>query len=519
MFEKRIRRRTKSFHLLVLGIIAGFMTLFVIFLAVSSNNIEKNNVIPWLIDCNTKEEIDVSSTDSKTKENTDVPVVPEDSTSIEEDINKENIDNIEKESLDDPDFEKQEDVEEKKEEIEKKETKTDPEPETETKIETDTKTESETENEKEKIDSDSIIEVEGESTTEVEGKEEEIAEESDVKFDAKIDIFLKSMYSLKGKYQVEFTDTNLDECDTVGDITFDPQQLDLIDPEKNSNLPPIPTLGFPTIINPYFIERAVYSIDYPVKKLFIGWNGNYENIRCAIRRIKRNLGDLVEIKQYPENLGVSPVWNEIAMADEKADYFIMSNDDVKLLPGTLKAVAQHMESLKNKNGELPPIIYGSKAQSENHPMWESFLSTRTAYERIGAFDENFFPMYYEDNDYDFRSAMAGVNKRQLDVFKIHHGWDDAKDYISGTRFDHRGALNDNLKRQIERSPSLYGYIQEKFGRNHDWKHPFNNKANGPGYWTYKWDRPYLVRSGQHRANANYYKTDNIYASSKYSYKA
>eukprot|EP00792_Barthelona_sp_PAP020_P010914 TRINITY_DN4665_c0_g1_i1.p1 TRINITY_DN4665_c0_g1~~TRINITY_DN4665_c0_g1_i1.p1 ORF type:complete len:486 (+),score=140.09 TRINITY_DN4665_c0_g1_i1:37-1494(+) len=313
-------------------------------------------------------------------------------------------------------------------------------------------------------------------------------------------------------------DNSFSKCDKVGEIPFDPMQRRKIDSKLNEDLIPIPVLGFPTIINPYFLERAVYSIDYPIKKLFIGWNGNYNNIKCAIFRIKENLGDLVEIKQYPENLGVSPMWNEIAMADENAEYFIISNDDVRFLPGSLKNVAEQMEKERDLlTKEIPALIYGCTAQSDKHPMWEAFIVSQTAFKLVGTFDENFYILYYEDDDYRIRSEMVGIVPERLESFKIHHGYEDRVDYISGTRFDHRGALPDELKERIERSPPLYHYLWQKVGRKYTYKSPFNLPGAGPGFWAWKWNRPYFIRSTMNRANRNYFELDLLYSVPMYKY--
>jgi GT2 family glycosyltransferase len=43
-----------------------------------------------------------------------------------------------------------------------------------------------------------------------------------------------------------------------------------------------------------------------------------------------------------------------------------------------------------------------------HPNFSAFMLNRRCWETVGEFDENFFPAYFEDNDYHYRMRLAGL---------------------------------------------------------------------------------------------------------------
>ena len=43
----------------------------------------------------------------------------------------------------------------------------------------------------------------------------------------------------------------------------------------------------------------------------------------------------------------------------------------------------------------------------DHPNFAAFLLSRECWERVGPFDEKFYPAYFEDNDYHYRIQLEG----------------------------------------------------------------------------------------------------------------
>ena len=107
--------------------------------------------------------------------------------------------------------------------------------------------------------------------------------------------------------------------------------------------------------------------------------------------------------------GVSECWNALARdafqgGGEETPWMVVMNDDVGFSWGTLRrAVAAAWEGYKGKslllaNDGLPGVGYAFSA----------FVLTREGYRSLGAFDENFFPAYFE-----VRRALCAARTRLL----------------------------------------------------------------------------------------------------------
>jgi len=66
------------------------------------------------------------------------------------------------------------------------------------------------------------------------------------------------------------------------------------------------------------------------------------------------------------------------------------------------------------------------ARNDDHDLiltkagFACFIIRKSAIAKIGYFDENFFPAYYEDCDYMYRAKLAGAKLSQFDDFNFTH---------------------------------------------------------------------------------------------------
>lgn len=98
---------------------------------------------------------------------------------------------------------------------------------------------------------------------------------------------------------------------------------------------------------------------------------------------------------YPDNnLGVAASWNCLCTEIFRYhDHAVIMNDDIVFSGG-------------------PELIYQA---IKKHPArlittlmdWCVFILPKTVFEKTGPFDENFFPAYYEDKDYERRIRLGG----------------------------------------------------------------------------------------------------------------
>ena len=110
----------------------------------------------------------------------------------------------------------------------------------------------------------------------------------------------------------------------------------------------------------------------------------------------------VEVLHQGTNLGVAASWNKLL----RAGVWIISNDDVLFRRETFAEMAAALEG-----GDL----------FVNAGGWALFGQRPEVAERIGFYDERFYPAYYEDADYRVRLGQAGIAIRS-DVLseKIDH---------------------------------------------------------------------------------------------------
>jgi GT2 family glycosyltransferase len=77
---------------------------------------------------------------------------------------------------------------------------------------------------------------------------------------------------------------------------------------------------------------------------------------------------------------------------------MISGHDIIYSPGDIARLVEHMETVGGVG-----LLSGFSA----------FGIDRTAVTKAGLFDENFHPAYFEDNDYDYRCRLTGVELHAL----------------------------------------------------------------------------------------------------------
>ncbi len=127
---------------------------------------------------------------------------------------------------------------------------------------------------------------------------------------------------------------------------------------------------------------------------------------------------------YPHgsNRGVSRSWNDgiLAAQSRQSDVIVVANDDVSFSLEDLKRLAA--KSLANPDRYIVSCAgYHQGLQKRVTSMGYSFFAINPiAFEKIGAFDENIFPAYCEDQDYAHRAHMAGLTEENCAETELVH---------------------------------------------------------------------------------------------------
>lgn len=130
----------------------------------------------------------------------------------------------------------------------------------------------------------------------------------------------------------------------------------------------------------------------------------------------------VALHPHAINRGVSKSWNEGIFAAQArgADVIVVVNDDIAFASGDLEKIAAKASAHRDRyiiscagthlgfQRRLPSMGYSC------------FAINPCALERLGAFDENIFPAYCEDQDYAYRAKLAGMEEENCGDTQLTH---------------------------------------------------------------------------------------------------
>lgn len=167
-------------------------------------------------------------------------------------------------------------------------------------------------------------------------------------------------------------------------------------------IPVIPVLGFATLTKFDMAQRLLNSIDHPVEHVVIVDNSGTKAFRPFINENVRNLWHI----QVPHGLGANGAWNLIIKSTPHAPYWVIPNDDSWFEPGALAEIAE------NADPEAFNFV-------DVTPKWSCVVPGEGAILKAGLWDEAFHPIYFDDDDYEWRMEKLGVKFNHISA-KVNH---------------------------------------------------------------------------------------------------
>ncbi len=161
----------------------------------------------------------------------------------------------------------------------------------------------------------------------------------------------------------------------------------------------IPVLGFATYSRHDLADQLLASIDYPVEHLVIINNSGTKQWTPTKPDLVENLWHI----EVPFGLGLVGAWNLIVKTTPYAPYWLLVNDDATFDPGSLETIAR----------EADPEGLGHPRVS---PRWTAIVLGETIVDQVGLYDERFYPLYFDDNDFERR-----IEEKNLKVYSINAG--------------------------------------------------------------------------------------------------
>lgn len=238
---------------------------------------------------------------------------------------------------------------------------------------------------------------------------------------------------------------------------------------------PIPHICVLTLNRPDLLQRLIDSIDYPVENFSILFQGG-----CQKRpNINSNIKNMI-LYESEFNVGVSRGWNYLLKQAAADEYYIVIGDDNYFAPGSLSRIATNMSILAGDS-----IFINFRMRAHNGGKWgdnEETFSGFSAYifvrgfeEKLGWFDENIYPAYFEDTDMHYRLVLSGCSSQTMTDVIIISGDDSTTGSCTLNSSD-----NETRKKIDKCFENNRDYVREKWGWENEkfiYKHPFNNAAN------------------------------------------
>lgn len=158
----------------------------------------------------------------------------------------------------------------------------------------------------------------------------------------------------------------------------------------------IPVLGVPVLNRPDLLYAMLNSTNVEIERVVIVDNGDV---------VPEITNKNVRIIQPGHNLGVAASWNLIIKSTPVSPWWLFSNSDIEFAGDDLSRIAEYM------NGGGEAAVLGT---------YSVLAVSALTMEKVGWFDENFAPAYFEDNDFDYRCRLAGVEVAALPCSYVHH---------------------------------------------------------------------------------------------------
>lgn len=192
----------------------------------------------------------------------------------------------------------------------------------------------------------------------------------------------------------------------------------------------IPVVGFATLKRFDLADRLVKSIDYPVEHLVVVDNSGTGTYLPPENPLISN----VWVLPMPYGLGLVGAWNLIVKATPYAPFWVLINDDAWFESGALETIATDVDS--------STINFVNIA-----PKWSCVVFGEGMVSKVGLYDENFYPLYFDDDDLERRIDHAGLVSNHIDA---NVGHDNSSTLAAGFQQVNDKSYAANLRRLNEK---------------------------------------------------------------------
>lgn len=227
------------------------------------------------------------------------------------------------------------------------------------------------------------------------------------------------------------------------------------------------TLVVPTLaLDLSLLTRLANSIDYPLDIKIIINNGKRGALNDWMAQHPHWL-----IYESGYNKGCAGAWNMAPRICSDKEWWLISNDDQEFQPGCLEKICNAAIAHAKDNH----ILYVNP-----YDAFDMFVWTARGVRDFGLFDENFWPIYYEDYEMRLRFKIGGAKIHYVGdaTFPVKHGKQAAgkpyHDMLAGCK------------------PINEYYFMRKWGtlddKNPNFMTPFNDPEKHINEWEFEGER-------------------------------
>lgn len=202
----------------------------------------------------------------------------------------------------------------------------------------------------------------------------------------------------------------------------------------------IPALGLAVVSKFELADRLLASIDYPVEHLVVVDNSG----KASWNPVKPDFVVNLWVIRVPFGLGLVGAWNLVVKSTPYAPYWVLVNDDAWFEPGALAKVAAEV------NTEALNFL-------TCNPKWSAPVFGEGMVRKVGLYDENFYPLYFDDNDLERRVLAANVPVNHIDAVVHHDNSASLDSRYNEKTFQSNGAL---YRRKVEANDNSWGWDLE-----------------------------------------------------------
>lgn len=245
----------------------------------------------------------------------------------------------------------------------------------------------------------------------------------------------------------------------------------------------IPVIGTAIVNTVSWLEKLIESVDYPTDNFIIINNNGRDELTKDIDSLCNKPHPYIKrirAIHMVSNIGCAGAWNLIIKSFINCPYWIIVNHDVQFVPGFLPKM---LELASDPN---IGVVHGQNGPNQYMGGYSLFLIRDWVIHGFGLFDENFYPGYSEDTDYEMRFINHPIRRHlSVGIPYLHGGTFDygksgsqtwRQDSALKDKIDHGRYINENE------------YMNQKWGEGwrycQPYKNPFNIKDNPVSATTY-----------------------------------